>query len=56
MNTTREINSAWGAYDQSVARTQLVNYGIIYLDEYGCPIDEEYQLEELDILRRREEK
>ena len=56
MNTTREINSAWSAYDQSVARTQLVNYGIIYLDEYGCPIDDEYLLEELDILRRREEK
>ena len=56
MKTTKEINSAWSAYDQSVARAQLVNYGIIYLDEYGCPIDDESLLEELDILRRREEK
>ena len=47
MSTTKEINSAWSTYDRNVAIAQLVNYGIIFLDKYGLPIDDEFLLEEL---------
>lgn len=47
MKTTKEINSAWNAYDQSVAKCHLINYGIIFLDEYGIPIDNEFLTDEL---------
>ena len=47
MNTTKEINSAWSAYDQSVAKCHLINYGIIFLDKYGVPIDDEFLTDEL---------
>lgn len=47
MKTTKEINSVWSAYDQSVAKCHLINYGIIFLDEYGIPIDNEFLTDEL---------
>ena len=47
MSTTKEINSAWSAYDQSVAKCHLINYGIIFLDGYGIPIDNEFLTDEL---------
>jgi len=46
-NTTSYISGTWCKYDQDVARCQLANYGKIFLDEYGKPIDNEYELEEL---------
>lgn len=46
-NTTSYVSGAWCKYDQDVARCQLNNYGKIFLDEYGKPIDDEYELEEL---------
>lgn len=46
-NTTSYVSGTWSKYDQDVARCQLTNYGKIYLDEYGKPIDNEYELEEL---------
>lgn len=30
-----------------IALSKLTNYGVIYLDEYNLPIDDEYLLEEL---------
>lgn len=45
MNTTTEINTKWNEYDKLNAKCQLENYGKIYLDEYGHPIDNEYELE-----------
>ena len=41
------INPEWSEYDQSVARAQLMNYDVIFLDVYGLPVDDEYELEEL---------
>lgn len=48
IKTVREINPAWSDYDKSVARCHMENYGVIYLDEFDCPIDNEYELEELE--------
>lgn len=31
----------------NIALSQLANYGVIYLDEYDAPVDDEYLLEEL---------
>lgn len=52
MKTTKEINSEWSEYDKMIALSQLTNYGVIYLDEYDLPIDDEYLLEELEKLER----
>lgn len=47
MKTAKEISSEWPEYDKMIALSQLTNYGVIYLDEYNLPIDDEYLLEEL---------
>ena len=47
MRTAKEINSAWTGYDAAVAKCQLVNYGVIFIDEYGAPIDDDFLLEDL---------
>lgn len=47
MKKTVTINPNWTAYDKSVGQSQLANYGVIYLDEYDLPIDDEYLLEDL---------
>lgn len=52
MNTTKKINGEWSKYDRMVASSQLVNYGVIFLDEYDLPIDDEYELEELNQRRK----
>lgn len=43
---TNTINPEWTKYDQMVASCHLSNFGTIYLDEWGFPIDNEYELEE----------
>ena len=47
MKTTKKINAKWSAYDKMVAKGQMADYGVIYLDQYGCPIDDEYLIEEI---------
>ena len=47
MKTTTEISSEWTDYDRLVAESHICNYGIIYLDEYGYPIDNEELIEEI---------
>lgn len=47
MKTAKEISSEWPEYDKMIALSQWTNYGVIYLDEYNLPIDDEYLLEEL---------
>lgn len=48
MRTTTNINEEWNEYDQTIAKTHISNYGIIFLDEkYGLPIDDLFELEEL---------
>lgn len=47
--TTPDINESWNAYEKSVARCHLSNYGKIILDVvYGSPIDDEYDLEVIE--------
>lgn len=41
------INEKWDEYDKSVAECQLENYGVIYLDNYGLPIDNIYVTDEI---------
>ena len=48
MKTTTNINQFKG-YDRVVAECHMSNWGVIYLDEYGCPMEVEeviYMLEE----------
>ena len=47
MRTTTEIDEKWNDYNKIVAKCQLNNYGVIFLDDCGSPIDNEYELEEL---------
>lgn len=47
MNTTYKINNAWNNYDKSVAKCHLSNYGIIFLDSFSLPVDDQYQTDEL---------
>lgn len=47
MKTTNVLNKSWSSYDKTVAQSQLNNYDIIFLDEYDCPIDDEFLLEDL---------
>lgn len=49
MKTRKTIDQKWSAYDKSVARCHLDIWGVIYIDEYGEPIDVEevfYMMEE----------
>lgn len=48
MKKRKTINENWNEYDKSVGRSQLSNYGIIFIDEYDSPIDNEFELEELN--------
>lgn len=48
MKVTTEIDEKWNNYDKANAKCQLHNYGVIYLDEYDHPIDNEYELEDLN--------
>jgi hypothetical protein len=48
MKTAITINEKWSDYEKTVARCQLINFRIIFLDKYGKPIDNEYELEELN--------
>lgn len=41
------VDPSWPAYDRSVAEAMLSNYGEIYVDRYGLPIDDEYDQEEI---------
>lgn len=43
-----EIDPAWSEYDRMVAGCHLANAGVIIVDcEYGQPIDNEYDLDEI---------
>ena len=43
---TKIIDPAWSRYDQSVAECQLLNFGVIFIDRYGLPIDDEDEQED----------
>lgn len=47
IRTTQTVEQGWSGYDKTVAECQLHNYGVIFLDGYGCPLDDEYELEDV---------
>lgn len=47
MTKTYSIKTSWSDYDKSVAECQMENYGVIYLDDYGCPIDDIFITDDL---------
>ena len=40
------VDPKWSEYDRTVGKQHLMNYGRIYLDEYGVPVDDEYVTED----------
>lgn len=46
-DVTTKVDPEWNSYDKTVASVHLDNYGKIYVDEYGQPIDNEYDLESI---------
>lgn len=54
MKTTKTINESWNSYDKTVAGTQLNNFGVIFLDDFGSPIDNEFELD--DLYRKYKDK
>lgn len=44
MKYTNKISSDWSDYNKTVATCQLDNNGVIFLDQYDCPIDNEYEV------------
>lgn len=44
-NTVIEINNTWGAYDKTIAKTHLSQWGLIAIDSNGIPIDNQYDYE-----------
>ncbi|MFT0387930.1 hypothetical protein ACMSDZ_27340 [Bacteroides thetaiotaomicron] len=56
-NTVTEINPEWSDYDKTIAECHLANTGVVIVDtEYGQPIDNEYDLEEIYRLLEKENK
>lgn len=47
IRVSHSINLDWNEYDTSVGTCQLENWGIIFLDDYDLPIDDEYYQEYL---------
>ena len=56
-NTVTEIDPEWSDYDKKVAECHLANAGVVIVDtEYGQPIDNEYDLEEIYRILEKEKK
>ena len=47
MKTTTLLGDDWIGYEKTIAKVQLENFGIIFLDEFEKPIDNEFDLEDL---------
>ncbi len=54
--TRKTIDEKWNMYDRSVGMCHLSNFGKIYLDSYGKPIDDEYLVSELVRKERAKNK
>ena len=52
MKTRKTVNENWSDYEKTVAKCQLINFRIIFLDKYGRPIDNEYEIEGLYQMHR----
>lgn len=54
-NTVTEIDPDWSDYDKMVAKCHLANIGAVIVDaEYGQPIDNECDLEEIYAMLEKE--
>ncbi|WP_018667213.1 hypothetical protein [Bacteroides gallinarum] len=54
-NTVTEINPEWSDYDKTIAGCHLANVGVVIVDtEYGQPIDNEHDLEEICLILEKE--
>ena len=47
MSVTTTIQKDWSDYNKTLAICQMDNNGVIFLDDYGCPIDNEFQVDEM---------
>ena len=47
MIVTTTIQKDWSDYNKTLAICQMDNNGVIFLDDYGCPIDNEFQVDEM---------
>ena len=43
-----ECDEEWSEYDKKVAESHIKNYGWIYIDSFGFPIDNENDLEDIE--------
>ena len=48
------IDPEWNEYDKNIAQSHLENFGFIIADEYGTPIDDEIDIEEIVKMRELE--
>ena len=48
------IDPDWNEYDKNIAQSHLENFGFIIVDEYGTPIDNEMDVEEIVKVRELE--
>lgn len=54
-NVVTEIDPEWADYDKTVAKCHLASVGVVIVDtEYGQPIDNEYDLEEIYRILEKE--
>ena len=44
---TDKIDAEWNKYDAAIGQSHLDNWGIIFLDEFGLPVDNSFELEEM---------
>ena len=45
---TTSTNPNWSEYDRTVARSHMSNWNKIIINEYGCPIDNEYEIADIE--------
>ena len=44
---TDVINERWMGYHKKVAESHLTNYGVVIADEYGNPIDNQFDIDQI---------
>lgn len=44
---TDAINERWMGYHKKVAESHLTNYGVVIVDEYGNPIDNQFDIDQI---------
>lgn len=47
ISVTAAVQKWWSDYNKTVATCQLDNNGVIFLDDYDCPIDNQFKVDEM---------